>query len=82
MVRCTSRVLHVVPIMSSLFYYCGLLLLSLVELAVCGCSQIIQIYVCKLIGGDEVLIYQVDSDLLLLAVVICPTIWGGRFHLH
>ena len=51
-------------------------------LTVCGCRQIIQIYVCKMMGGDEVLIYGVDLDLLLLDVVICPTIEGGSFHLH
>ena len=74
MVRCTSRVLHVVPMMSYIFSYCVLLLYSLVGLIVCGCRQIIQIYVCKMMGGDEVLIYGVDLDLLLLDVVICPTI--------
>ena len=62
--------------------YCELLLLSLVGIVVCGCSQIIQIYVCKLIGGDKFLIYGLDSDLLFLDVVICNTIGGGSFHLN
>ena len=59
------------------FSYYALLLLSLVGLAVHGCSQILQIYVCKLIIGDEFLIDELDSDLLLLAVVICTAIVGG-----
>ena len=32
-----------------------------------------------MIGGDEVLIYGIDSDLLLLDVVIGPTIGSGIF---
>ena len=59
--------------------YCGLLLFSLVGLAVCNCSKIFQIYVCKLIGGGEFSIYGVDSDLFLFAVLICPTIVSGKF---
>ena len=62
MVRCTSWVLHVVPMMSYLLGYCELLLFSLVGIAVCCCSQILQRYVCNLIGGDEFLIALVDSD--------------------
>ena len=64
------------------FSYYGLLLLSLVGIELCGCSQILQIYVCKLIVGDEFLIDGVDSDLLLLAVVICTAIVGGLFYLR
>ena len=64
------------------FSYYGLLLLSLVGIELCGFSQILQIYVCKLIVGDEFLIDGVDSDLLLLAVVICTTIVGGLFYLR
>ena len=41
LVQCTSRILHVVPLMSYLLAYCLLLLLSLVGLAVCGCIQTI-----------------------------------------
>ena len=62
LVRCTSRVLHVVSMMSYLLGYCELLLLSLVGIAVCCCSQILQRYVCNLICGDEFLIALVDSD--------------------
>ena len=81
LVLCTKRVLHVVPMMFYIFYYFGLLLLTLVGLAVRGCSQSTQIYVCKLIGGDEFLIEGVDSDLLLPAVLNCTSIVGGFFHL-
>ena len=41
LVQCTSRILHVVPLMSYLLAYCLLLLLSLVGLVVCGCIQTI-----------------------------------------
>ena len=34
---------------------------------------------CKMIGGDELLIYGVDSDLLFLTVVIYTTTGGGIF---
>ena len=60
LVLVTIRVIHVLPIMLYLLEYYGLLLLSLVGLAVCGCSKILQIYVRKLIGGDELFIYGVD----------------------
>ena len=53
MVQCNNQILHVVTMMLYILDYFGLLLLSLVGLAVCGCSQIIQIHACKLIGGDE-----------------------------
>ena len=74
LVRCTIRILRVVPMMSYILAYCVLLILSLVGIEVCCCSQILQIFVCKLIGGDEFLNLGVYSDLFLLAVVICPTI--------
>ena len=49
-------VLHVVPMMSCILACCGLLLLSLVGVVVCGCSKIIKIYVCKMICDKELLI--------------------------
>ena len=82
LVRCTSRFLHVVPMMFYLLAYRGLLLLSLAGLLVCGCSQIILIYVCKMIGRVELLISGVDSDLWFIAVLICPTSGGGSFYLR
>ena len=74
MVICTIRVLHVVPMMFYLLAYFGLLLLSLVEIEVCGCNRILQIYTCKLIGGDELLIAWVNLDWFFPAAVIFPTI--------
>ena len=44
------------PMMIYCLAYCELLLFSLVGLTVCSCSRIIQIYVCRLIGRDELLI--------------------------
>ena len=82
MVQCTSRVLHVVSTMPYLFAYCALLLLYLVGLLVCSFNQTIHIYVCKLMGGYEVLISGVSSYLFFLAVVICPTIGDGSLNLH
>ena len=79
LVLCTKQVLHVVPIMFYIFSYFGLLFLTLVGLAVRGCSQSPQIYVCKLIGGDELLIDRLDSDLLLPAVLNRTSIVGGFF---
>ena len=82
LVRCNRHILHVVPMLFYLLYCCGLLILSLVGIAVCVCSQILQIYVCKLIVGEELFIAGMDSDLLLFVVLICPTIGGGIFHLR
>ena len=73
LVRCTRRLIHVVPIMFYHLACCGLLILSLMGLVVCSFSQIPQIYACKLIGGMN-FFGGADSDLLLLAVVICPTV--------
>ena len=56
MVRCTIRFIDVVTIMFYLLDYFGLLLLSVVGIAVCICNQILQMYVCNLICGDELLI--------------------------
>ena len=61
--------------------FCGLLILSLVGPSVCGCSRIIQIYTCNLIGREESLIDRVYLDLLLLPVVICPKIGSGILYL-
>ena len=72
MFLCTSWVIHVVPMVFCLLAYCGLLTLSLVGILVCSCSQILQIFMCKLIGGNQLLVSVVDSDLSLLEVVICP----------
>ena len=52
----TIQIHHVVPMMIYSLAYCGLQILFLVGLAVCGCSLNIQIYVCNMIGGDEFLI--------------------------
>ena len=49
---------------------------------VCSFNQTIHIYVCKLMGGGEVLISGVGSYLFLLAIVICPKIGDGSLHLH
>ena len=81
LVRCTSWFLHVVPMMFYPLAYCGSLIFSLVRLAVCGCNQILQIYVCKMIVGYEFLIVGVDSELLLISVVTCLTIGGESFHI-
>ena len=55
---------------------------ALVGLAVCVCSQIIQIYACTLISGDELLIAGLYLYLSFLAVFICPTIGGGSLYLR
>ena len=81
LVRCTSRFLHIVPMMFYILDYCVLLIMSLVGLVVCSCSQILQIYVCKMIVGYEFLIVGVDSELLLISVVTCPTVGGESFHI-
>ena len=57
MEQCTSRILHVLPMILYNFAYFGLLLLPLVGIVVCGFSQILRICVCSLIGGDQLLIY-------------------------
>ena len=88
MVQWTIWLLHVVSMMLYSSEYWGVLLLSLAGLGVCGCSWIIQICVCRLIGGDEFLITWADLDLLLSIVVICrprgsistvriPQYWSG-----
>ena len=56
MVLCTSRLLHVVPMMLYRLTYCELLFFYLVGITVCGCNQIIKICECGLIGGEEFLI--------------------------
>ena len=48
----------------------------------CSCNKNIHRYVCRLVGREKFLIVGVDSQLLLLAVVIFPTIGGGSLHLH
>ena len=82
LVRCTSWVLRVLPMMTNPLAYRELLLLYLVDLAVFGWSQTLHRYVCELLGGDGVLIVGFDSDLLLLAVLISPEIGSESFHLH
>ena len=82
LVRCTSQIIYVFPFMLYLLDYCELLLLSLVGPAVCSCRQIIQIYMCKLIGGDEFFITGVYFYELFLALAICPTIIGGSIYLR
>ena len=52
----TIRILHIVPMMLYVLAYFELLFLSLVGLTVCSCSIIIQICICRMIGGDEFLI--------------------------
>ena len=81
MVQYTMRIIHVVPMMLYPLAYCGLLFFSLVGLVVCSCSQILQIYVCKMIVGYEFLIVGVDSELLSISVVTCLTIGGESFHI-
>ena len=82
LVLCTSRIIHVVPMMIYHLAYCGLLIFSLVVLAVCGSSQILQICLCRLIGGAKFLIFLSYLDLLLPVVLICPTIVGGIIYLR
>ena len=74
LVQCTIRILRVVPMMLYHLAYFGLILFSLVGLEACGCSQIIQICACRLIGGDEFLIAWADLYWLLTAVLIFLTI--------
>ena len=59
-----------------LLAYFELLILSIVGLGVYISNQTIHGYVCKLIGGNEVLIVRVDSDLLFLDVVVIYTTIG------
>ena len=60
LVQCNSRLLHMVPMMFYLLDYFGLLLFSMVGISVCSCSQILQIYACTMVGGDELFISGVD----------------------
>ena len=55
LVLCTIRIIHVVKMMLYHLAYCELLFLLLLGLTVCGCNQSIQIYGCRLIGGDKLL---------------------------
>ena len=73
LVQCIRRVLHVVTMMICTLAYCELLLLYLVGVVVCGCNQNIHRYVCMPIGGDGLLIAELDLGLLLLAGALCPT---------
>ena len=79
---CTIQVLHLVPMMQYILHYFGLLFLYLVEIAVWDWNQNLHRYICKLIGGYEVLIAGVYLELLLLAVKIFPTIGGGSLCIH
>ena len=74
LVLCTSRNLHVVPMMLYLLDYRELLFLYLVWLTVCSCNRIIQICGCRLIGGEELLIFWADLDWLLPHVETCTRI--------
>ena len=77
LVRCTIQVLRVVAMMFYLLAYCGFILLSSKGLAVCGCSKILQIYVCKLIGW--ILYYR---SRLRLIVACCSNMyhnWSWKF---
>ena len=56
MVRCTSSILHVVPMMHIHLEYHELLILSQVGLTVCGCNQNLQIFEYRLIGEEKFLI--------------------------
>ena len=51
-----TRIINVLPLILYRLSFCGLILLSLMGLMVCGCNQIIQKCGCRLIGGDEFLI--------------------------
>ena len=62
LVQYTNWVLHVVPMMFYPLAYFVLLILSLMGLVLCGCSQILQICGCNLIGGDELFIVGVNSE--------------------
>ena len=79
---CTRNLLHVVPMMIFHLVYSELLLLSLVGLAVCGCSQILQICACRMIGGDTFLIVWAYIDWWFRAIVICSTTGGGNIYLR
>ena len=74
MVLCTSRLIHVVPMIIYCLDYCELLFLSLVGLTVRSCNEILQICGCRLIGGEELLIVWSNLDWLFPDVVICTTI--------
>ena len=82
LIWCTSRLLHVVPVMLYNLAYCGLLILSLVGLVLCGCSQILQTCECNIIGGNELSYALTDLDTLLSDVVIYPTIGGRSLYLR
>ena len=71
LIPCNRRLIHEVPMTLYSFYYFERLFLSLVGLTVCGCNRIIQIFGCRLIGGEELLIVWENLDWLLPAVVIC-----------
>ena len=81
MVQCTRNIIHVVIMMIYCLAYYGLLLLFLVGIAVFSCSQIIQICACRLIGGDELLIWWAYLDWLFPGVVIRPTFLGRSIYL-
>ena len=73
MVLCTSRILHVVPMMRGHLAYYAWLFLYQVVLKVCVWNQIIQNCGCRLIGGEDFLIVWENLDWLLLSVIVYPT---------
>ena len=74
MVRCTSRLIHGVPMMRGRLTYHEWLLVSRVGPTVYGCNQIIQICEYRLIGEEEFLIVWENLGWLLLAVIIHLTV--------
>ena len=81
LVQRTIQIFHILTMMLYSLAYCELQFLSLVGIMVCGCSWILQICACSLIGGDEFLIVWEYLDWFFPDVVICPTIWGGSLYL-
>ena len=69
-----TRIINVLPLILYRLSFCGLILLSLVGLMVCGCNQIIQKCGCRLIGGDEFLIAWLYLYWILPPVLIYSTI--------
>ena len=52
----TSHIIQLIPMMLYCLAYFELLLLYLIRIKVCGCSRIIKICACRIIGGDILLI--------------------------
>ena len=76
LVRCTIRLIHVVPIMQGHLACHELILVLQVEIMVCGWNPIIQICGYILMGREAFLIVLSHLGWLLPVTIVCPTVSG------